>query len=143
MSSPLSRRAALAGALAAVPALAGAAAEFPAAALPMASSADPIFAAIERHKAAWRLFGETTMRTDQVRARQEGREVTEADETAYQVTMEAEDAAIDDIANCLPTTIAGVRALIEHAAAYADQDVATWMVEALLDAPALMTGGAA
>jgi hypothetical protein len=75
---PKSRRAAL-GLLAGVSALA----VMPASAVTSTLEVDPIFAAIKRHNAAWRAFGDTCPRIDEVVAESEGREVTEADEAAY------------------------------------------------------------
>ena len=73
--APLPRRAAL-RLFAGAPALA---------ILPAAMSAapvDPIFAAIERHRLAWAAFDASCERTDSVLARNQGHEVTQADEDA-------------------------------------------------------------
>ena len=65
--------------LAAGPASAVFAALGAAAAIP---ALDPVFAAIERHKAAWDAYGLICYRTDGVLAKRQGREVTQADEDA-------------------------------------------------------------
>jgi hypothetical protein len=140
MSAPLSRRAALAGALAAVPALAGAARS---ASPPMASTADPIFAAIERHKAACDDFTAASGRTDPVAARRAGRVVTSADEAALEAAWERESEALEGLGAALPVTVAGARALIMHIIAYDSPEVSQNMLAALLDAPVLMARGAA
>jgi len=79
---------------------------------------DPIFAALERHKAAERAFIRTCDLTDEVRASQEGREVTEDDEAAWDSAREAEEAALQALIETAPTSKAGARAAIEWLAHY-------------------------
>jgi len=139
MTGPLSRRAALAGALRAVPALAGAAAV---AGVSMASAAnpDPIFAAIERHKKAWRVFSDCCDLTDNVAAENEGRIVTEADEAAYEAANDAEYEARDVLFQTPAETVAGVRAFIEHYIEYdagCMDEVTAAFLESLLESPVL------
>ena len=74
---------------------------------------DPIFAAIERHKAAWSAFLPTCDLTDEVLAKQQGREVSEADEAAHEAADDAESEALDALVETAPTTKAGARAAIE------------------------------
>ena len=50
----------------------------------MPSSVDRIFAAIERHKAAWAAVGAMTPAVDEVAAIREGREITQADWEAFE-----------------------------------------------------------
>jgi non-ribosomal peptide synthetase component F len=102
-----SRRAAL-SALASVPALA----ILPVAAM-AAAPVDPVFAAIERHRAAWAAFDATCGRTDEVTAQEEGRAVTEADHDAYEAANAVEAAALEELL-AAPTTIAGLRAAFEY-----------------------------
>lgn len=83
-----------------------------------AGDADPIFAAIERHKAAERAFLVTCDRTDEVRASQEGREVTEDDEAAWDSARDVEEAALQALIETAPTSKAGVRAAIEWLSHY-------------------------
>ena len=82
-----SRRAMLAGLAAApvagLPAIAG-----------VVAGDDPIFAAIERHKAAWSAFLPTCDLTDEVLAKQQGRDVTEADEAIHEAASYAETEAL-------------------------------------------------
>jgi len=80
--------------------------------------ADPIFAAIERHKAAERAFLVTCDLTDEVRAEREGREVTEADEASRESAREVEEAALQALIETAPTSKAGARAAIEWLAYY-------------------------
>ncbi len=79
---------------------------------------DPIFAALERHKAAERAFIRTCDLTDRVRAEQEGREVTEADEAAWDLARGVEEAAVQALIETAPTSKAGARAAIEWLAYY-------------------------
>ena len=107
MKTPMNRRAVLAGALAAFPAVAGAASL---AASPAAAAADPIFAAIERHKTAWTAFVETVDLLNSVEGEQEG-----SDEEIR--CMEANAAANDALEAFLatpPMTLAGLRAALEY-----------------------------
>jgi hypothetical protein len=101
-----SRRAMLAGLAAA-----------PVAGLPVSAGvvaeADPIFAAVERHKAAWRAFLPTCDLTDEVLAEQQGRVVTEADEATHEAAGDAEIEALEALIEAPPTTKTGTRAAIE------------------------------
>ena len=136
-NSLLSRRAALAGAFRALPAIAGVAAL---AGPSTASPADPIFAAIQRHKEAWRAFGEVCSITDTVAAREEGREVTAADEAVHEAASDAEYAARDELFQSPAQTAAGMRAFIEHYIEYdvgCMDEVTSAFLEALLESPVL------
>lgn len=113
MSRHLSRRSALVASLSAVPAFAGMAI-IARPSLASAGNSDPVFAAIERHKAAWRAFGVACDLTDTVRAEKEDRVVTEADEAVYEAANEAEREARDAVFATPAQTPAGLRALIEH-----------------------------
>ena len=109
-----SRRDAL-GALASLPALALAA--VPAAAFALTAAvdiADPIHAAIERHKQALAAFTEAIKRTDGVAARNEGREVTETEEAAEEATSATEQEAVGALLDTQPTTTKGLRALVSY-----------------------------
>jgi hypothetical protein len=101
---PKSRRAAL-GLFASASALA----VTPVAAIAAGLEVDPIFAAIKRHNAAWKAFGDTCPRTDNVVAESEGREVTEADEAAWSTANEAEEDAFEALITLPPVTLAGLR----------------------------------
>ncbi len=88
----------------------------PALALPAvaaAEPADPVFAAIERHRAAVAAFRAAINQADEVLAKQEDREVTQGDEGAEVATGEAEDEARADLLEA-PTTVAGVGALLRY-----------------------------
>lgn len=80
--------------------------------------ADPIFAAIERHKAALSAFEATCDLTDEVRADEQGREVAEADSLQHEAAGDAEIEALEALIETLPATKAGARAAIEWLAYY-------------------------
>jgi hypothetical protein len=83
----------------------------------MAASAeiDSVFAAIERHRKAFDLFGETCSRTDEIAAKNEGREITDADRAAVDAVSRAETEAMASWLSLPPATSAGMRASIEYA----------------------------
>ena len=83
MKDAIDRRAAL-GALVSVPALA-----LPGAA--MTTAVDPILTAITRDRIAYVAFGASVNRTDEVKAAQEGREVTQASEDAYEAAIDVDE----------------------------------------------------
>jgi hypothetical protein len=109
-TQPISRRALAAGLalapVAGLPALARA--------VPTMTRADPIIAAIARHKESWEAFEAACHRTDSVLAEQQGREVTQEDEDVYEATNDAEEIALDNLLATPPTTKAGARAALEH-----------------------------
>jgi hypothetical protein len=107
-----------------------------------AGPVDPIFAAIERHKAAWAAFREACDLTDEVRADHEGREVTEADEAAYEVCNKAEQEALDALFALPPITLAGMRAAIQWIVEYdcGCMETASDFLPTLLDSPLLAEG---
>ena len=79
-------------------------------------SVDPIFAAIERHKAAWDAFGEAGPAADNILAKQQGRVVTQADCDALDAASELEREVFGEMLNTSPTTLPGLRAAVEHLA---------------------------
>jgi hypothetical protein len=107
MCTPMNRRAALAGALAAFPAVAGAASLVEP---PAVAAADPIFAAIERHKTAWTAFVETVDSLDNVEGEQEGSE----EGIRYMEANAAANGALEAFLATPPTTLAGLRAALEY-----------------------------
>jgi hypothetical protein len=107
--APRSRRAAL-GLFASASALA----VMPAAAQAARLEVDPIFAAIKRHHEAWRAFGATCSRTDNAVARDEGREVTEADQAAWTAANEAEKEAFEALITLSPVTKPALRAAVHY-----------------------------
>ena len=75
------------------------------AAIAAAAECDPVFAAIERHRAAWRAFSDACELTDEPLAKEQGREVTEADEAVYEAANKAEKDAMADLLSLAPVTI--------------------------------------
>jgi hypothetical protein len=108
-------------------------------------SADPIFAAIERHKEAWRAFDTACSRTDNVVAEEEGREVTEADEAAWSASNAFEEEVFEALVTLPPETVAGMRAVIEYFVDF-ELDIIQGgpakFLSALLQSPLLAEGGA-
>jgi hypothetical protein len=112
MTAPLSRRAALAsiasmGALI-VPTVA------------LAAPVDPIFAAIEQHKAAQDAFSNSLDAQDSVYARNHGREVTQADVDASEAALDFEGRMREAMFQTPIATMAGLRAMLEYAAKVED-----------------------
>jgi hypothetical protein len=146
------RRAAL-GALACVPALA----ILPAAALATPSTveavrsvadgwikgpvgADPIFAAIERHKATWTGYMDLSDRTDDVAAEEEGWRATQADREACDAASDAETECMDALLATVPMTAAGARAAIAYLVRFDDEcmpDMSGRFLATLLKSPLL------
>jgi hypothetical protein len=93
--------------------VAGAAVALPAVASP-AAAIDPILALIERHKLAWARFSKTCDPTDEVRAENEGREVSAADELAYDTAKAEEQALLDELMDTPPVTAAGAVAILHY-----------------------------
>jgi hypothetical protein len=95
----------------------GAAAAVTALALPaavIAAPVDPIFAAIARHIVVRDALIEAIPRADEVEAKLEGREVTKADEDAFEALNVDEEAAFLELLVIVPTTLEGRRALLQH-----------------------------
>jgi len=110
-----------------------------------AQPVDPIFAAIERHKTAWRAFSDACGLTDEVLAEEEGREVTEADEAAHNAAEEAERDAFYEAIGMAPVTVAGMRALLEYAIELEDGGGEVLWIDlgaTLLKSPVLRDGDA-
>jgi hypothetical protein len=79
------------------------------------SPIDPVFAAIKRHKALWDALPPILAAVDKVAASLEGREITAADKEAERQADDAIIAARVEFEATIPTTIAGLRAALEHA----------------------------
>jgi hypothetical protein len=75
---------------------------------------DPIFVAIERHKAAFKAREATSFALDDLMNNPEGREVSQAEWDAYDRARATEDAAFDELLTGTPTTAAGMRAALAH-----------------------------
>lgn len=102
------RRAVVAG-LAAAPVAA-----LPAIANKIPADADPIFAAIERHKAAEARYCAACGLTDEAAAQNEDRVVTAEDHAEFTAAAVNSDDALDAFLSTTPMTVAGVRAFLRH-----------------------------
>ncbi|MBM3553812.1 MAG: hypothetical protein FJX45_19250 [Alphaproteobacteria bacterium] len=89
---------------------------------------DPIFAVIARHKAAEARFSAACGLTDDVAAREERRAITKQDRAEFDAAERELDAAWDSFVVTSPTSIAGLRAFLQHCV---DQDSAGPTAEAL------------
>jgi hypothetical protein len=78
---------------------------------------DPIFTAIERHKAACNARDATRFAMDDVI---NTREASQAEWAAYERAHEDEDAAFDELLARSPTTAAGMRAALAHFISFDD-----------------------
>ncbi len=85
-----------------------------------AATADPIFAAIERHKTAWRAVGALSPSIDDVAAMRKGREVARAERDAYERASATEENALDELLTTTPETAAGMRATIAYLVSFDD-----------------------
>jgi len=72
---------------------------------PEASPADPVFAAIERHKEAWRVW---------TAAEPDGGELTRAGQALANAAYREEQDALAAVLSTTPTTIPELRAIIEY-----------------------------
>ena len=75
---------------------------------------DPIFVAIERHKAACNARVATSFALDDLMYNPEGPGVSDADWDAHDRARASEDAAFDELLTRAPTTAAGMRAAFAH-----------------------------
>jgi hypothetical protein len=76
----------------------------------VAAPVDPVFAAIERHRAAWAEFAETVGPLESVEGEQEGSK----EDLAYRAANAAADEAFEEFLATPPTTLAGLRAALEY-----------------------------
>jgi len=79
----------------------------------VAEPADPIFAALAEYKRLDDIFGECCRLEDEVAAKNEGREITEAERQIVQAAADASNEAFSDLLETVPTSMAGLRALLE------------------------------
>jgi hypothetical protein len=75
---------------------------------------DPIFTAIERHKAAYEAALALSFAIDEAINNPEGREASEAEWDACEQARKNEEAAFDELVTGTPKTAAGMRAIIGH-----------------------------
>lgn len=79
-----------------------------------ASSADPIFAAIERHRTAEARYCAACGLTDEVAADRQGRTIAAADHAEFDAADSAEREARDALLATAPQTPSGARAAIRY-----------------------------
>ena len=103
----LSRRSLLAGVPAAAVTMATPVAAV--AAVAVAAGSDPVFAAIEMHRAAWQAFDNAVCTTESV-ASAERRRMTEAETKIYETANDAEEAAYEALLAHPCLTLEAVRA---------------------------------
>jgi hypothetical protein len=75
---------------------------------------DPIFSAIERHKAAWKAREAASFAIDDLIYNSEAREVSQAEWDAYERANDSEETAFDELLTVEPRTAGGMRAIIVH-----------------------------
>ncbi len=101
------------------------------------ASSDPIFAAIERHKAAEKAFADTINGQDEQHAAQHGREVTQADVDRHEAAEAEEQEAMEALLETVPLTPAGARAAVAYLTEIQDGYHLASFTPALLKSPAL------
>lgn len=112
-------------------------------AVAMAQSADPIFAVIERHRAAFKEFGAASIANDSVAARMSGRDITQADKDRLEAAQDADLEAAELLASTVPTTMAGLAAAVAWLLEYDEgciPDTVGQFLETLATSPLLMEG---
>lgn len=110
-------------------------------AIPIAATAetvaalDPVFLALENHKAACNLLNDVCPRIDSM----VNSNITEEDQAAYDEASDAELEALQDLIDTRPTSIAGLRAYLSHFSRvlfYFDS-TAQELIDGLLQSPVL------
>ncbi len=117
----------------------------PAAAAESSDAADPVFAAIEKHRQLEAAFSDVCELTDEVAAREEGREVTPSDEETYERALAASDEGLEELLAMTPVTVGGIRAMLTYVFDRGefdslDDDLVKACVDAVLRSPVLMGG---
>ena len=99
------------------------------------AEADPVFPAIEAHRAAWAAFDAANDRADEPLAREQGRTVTPADAQACEDADAAERAAMVALQEASPATIAGLKAALAYLIEWNDPGDTMEYLPALLRSP--------
>ena len=100
-------------------------------------AADPIFAVIERHKVAEAAFAATLSLIDEVRASEEGREVTQANRDTCEAADQASEDILAELLASAPVSTAGFRAALEYIINLDDGYHLTAFAPTLLKSPLL------
>jgi hypothetical protein len=98
---------------------------------------DPIFAAIERHRAAEAAFVATLNPADNIVAKEHGRKVTRADLDARNAAQADEDDILDELLATAPVSPAGMRAALEYLIDYDEGYHLATFAPTLLKSPLL------
>jgi hypothetical protein len=85
-----------------------------------AATADPIFAAIERHNVAWTAVGALSPSIDDVAAMRKGRDVSQSEWDAYERASATEENALSELLATTPATAVGMRAAIAYLVSFDD-----------------------
>ncbi len=107
-----------------------------------AATADPIFAAIERHKIAWRTVGALSRSIDDVAAMRKGREVARAERYAFERANATADLALEELLATAPESLDGIRVAITYILDFDSgyiADLARPFLTTLLNSPILAT----
>jgi hypothetical protein len=105
---------------------------------PLATPVDPIFGAIERHKAACAEVNKLLPTIDEVLALLNASTVSGADWVVYERAVQSRERAFDTLLATPPTTTEGMRAAIAHALSFEDgylNEFARPLLVALLKSP--------
>jgi hypothetical protein len=81
---------------------------------PTGASTDPIFAAIERHRAAWRASGDLCRAIDEVAAAHRGQRVGQADWDAFERASSNAEKALEELLATPPQSLDGIRVAITY-----------------------------
>jgi hypothetical protein len=81
---------------------------------PTGSSTDPIIAAIERHRAAWRASGDLCRAIDEVAAARRGQRVGQADWDAFESANANAEKALEELLATPPESLDGIRLAITY-----------------------------
>lgn len=104
---------------------------------------DPIFAAIERHRLAFKVFVEASLAADEVKAERDGREVTHEAEDRLDAAIIADAEAAELLVSTAPQTKAGLAAAVAWLLEYDKgciPDTSGRFLRALATSPLLMKG---
>lgn len=112
-------------------------------AVAVARPTDPIFAAIERHRSAFKEFVDASLAADEVKAEKDGRKVTHEAEDRLDAAIIADTEEAELLVSTSPETKAGLAAAVAWLLEY-DQgcipDTSGRFLRALATSPLLMEG---
>jgi hypothetical protein len=109
---------------------------------PARTSTDPIIAAIERHRAAWRASGDLCRAIDEVAAARRGQRVRQTDWDAFERANATADIALEELLATAPESLDGIRVAITYILDFDSgciADLARPFLTTLLNSPILAT----